>query len=297
MVDNGECVLGSLDKAPRFDPITKETVTTVQITKIKEVFARGLALVKKISTDRCLQQKEFLGVASSIDKIQQAMEQITGASAPCVANWQLYCGIFHAAKELDSVAREAASKINELAENPILLKYTAYLDRLKLLNGLPYLLLLSMVFFTLFWYFSAAVCCCCRGGKLIGCFVFLIPHVVLWLIYFILAIVVIATSVSALWYADETKLDFGTGLCSISQFVDHMEVKYPEFYNAVFRDLLAGLVMFTNSCWAALIMSIFVGMYALAICIFRPYAREKKPRNRSEQIRLKGVTVGSCDRE
>jgi len=273
MTANGECVLG---QAKVFSPMDKQTVTKEQLDGINAAFSSTLGLIKKVTTDKCLASEGFDATAKNLNEITDFVSELKPVMTPCLASWPMYCGIYHSGKALAAGSADASKEINKLADSDNVKKLSDHLSYLRLLHGLPYLLVLYMVFFTAFWYNSGGVCCCCEGGHIIGCLFCLTPSMVLWLTYFILSCVVVALGFIIRHFAKKEETAVGASDCTLAELITHIEVTYTEFYDLAFKDLLGGLVLFDNAFRASLFLCLVMGLYATCVCLRRPYHRETK---------------------
>lgn len=271
--DYKECsnIPGGLD-------VTKDVQTATQIGLIKNAFGRSLDMILNVTKDKCLKADGFNSTAKQLTDIKKEMDKVKGGKMPCPAVWATYCAMYQSGDALVAGGSEVDGQITNMTQNENIEKFTDYASNLKLLHGLPYILVMSMVFFTLFWWCSGGVCCCCRGGKCLGCLCCLVPHAILWLVYAILAAVIIGIGIAIPHFAKTTELPFAAGgkACTIEELMDHIELTYAPFYNLVFRDLIEGLLLFAKSFQAGMAMCLFIAGYALCICICRPYRRPVK---------------------
>lgn len=273
MTANGECVLG---KVPSFVPGEKQTKTKVQLDGINAAFSSTLTLIQTVVTDKCLAAEGFNGTAQRLNEITDKTMELEPVMTPCIASWPLYCAIYHSGKALAEGASAASDQIEKLVNSEAVNKLTDNLSYLRLLHGLPYLLVLYMVFFTAFWYNSGGVCCCCAGGHCLGCLCCLTPSMLLWLTYFILSFAIVAVGFIIRHFAKETEMKGVGAGCTIAELVTHLEVQYTAFFDLVLKDLLAGLVLFDNAFKASLALCLIMGFYAICLCFCRPYHRETK---------------------
>jgi len=262
--------------APSFTPFDKKSTTQTYLDAINGAFDRTLSVILKVSTDECLKAEGFNSTATELQKIMNFTTQIQAADMPCLGSWGLYCGIYESGKALSTGAGDALIQIDNMTKTEAVKKVTDHLDKLNYLHGLPYVLVVSLLFFSCFWYFSGGVCCCCEGGNCKGVVCCLFPHITLWLAYLVLAAVIVAVGFLVPKFAKETKNEFGGGTCTIAETMSHIEKEYAAFYDFVLRDLIKGCLLFVRAFRAALAMCLFIGGYALLICLCRPYNREKK---------------------
>lgn len=260
-----------------FAPLDKKTDTEKNLLAIQASFARSLAKILQVTEDRCLAADGFKETATNLKKVLTEVATLGEKTKdmPCQASWVAYCGIYKAGDGIMQGAAGVTKTIDAMATSKDIKKMTDYMENLKLMHGLPYILVLSMAFFTLFWWFSGGVCCCCRGGNCLGCCCCLIPHLLLWVVYCALASVVVIIGYLVPKVAEETKISFSSGGCTIADLMNHIELTYNGFYSLVFEDLIAGCLLFERAFRAALAMCILSGIYAYCVCVMRPYGREK----------------------
>jgi len=255
--------------------ISKST-TSDMLKEINKAFERSLSMILNITTDKCLKAQGFNETAVNLQKVlnntRELGSQVTDAY--CQGSWPLYCGIQKAGQALVTGATEVDKQIDAMAASDSVKKLEENKSYLEYLHGLPYILVMSLVFFTLFWWWSGGVCCCCKGGNCIGCCCCLIPHLVLWWFYFALAALFVAMGLLIPMWAEDTKVAFDGAGCTVAGMMEHIETTYSGFYDVVFKDLIEGCLMFVQAFRAALGMCLFIGSYALCICICRPYNRE-----------------------
>jgi len=271
------CVLSQCQTLKDFAPLDKKTDTEKYLLAINASFARSLAKILQVTEDRCLAADGFNETASGLKKILAQVAKLGEQTKdmPCQASWVAYCGIYKAGNGIMQGASGVTKTIDAMANSKDVKKMTDYMENLKLMHGLPYILVLSMAFFTLFWWFSGGVCCCCRGGNCLGCFCCLIPHLLLWVVYAALASAVVIIGYMVPKVAETTKISFSSGGCTIADLMDHIELTYNGFYTLVFKDLIAGCLLFEQAFRAALAMCMLSGIYAYCVCVMRPYGREK----------------------
>lgn len=257
--------------------LQKKTDTEKNLLAIQAAFERSLKMILSVTEDRCLAADGFDETATNLKKVLAEVAKLgeKAKDLPCQVSWQAYCGIFKAGDGIVKGAAGVTKTIDEMANSKDVKKMTDYMEKLKLMHGLPYILVLSMTFFTLFWWFSGGVCCCCRGGNCLGCCCCLIPHLLLWLVYCVLASVVVIIGYFVPIFAEETKISFSSGGCTIADLMNHIELTYNGFYTLVFEDLITGCLLFERAFRAALAMCIMSGIYAFCVCVMRPYGREK----------------------
>merc|ERR1712183_585776 len=138
-------------------------------------------------------------------------------------------------------------------------------DRLVLLHALPYVLLLSMLFFFCFWKKDAACCCC--GGSLGGC-VALVLHLVLWLVFLIISLVIVVIAWTFKFGQDKIELkgQFNNDP-TLEQLLNHIEIGYPEFWKLVIVPLEEPLDQFYTAAFIFLVFCILISFYGCCLCL------------------------------
>jgi hypothetical protein len=259
---------------PTFDVTSSSTLT--QWTTIDNAFDASLSIVFKVAEDKCLGASGFDSTASNLRTIQNTLNELeaTASSELCAVTWPKYCAMYVAGEGLKIGATEVNKQIDDMVESDAVKKITEYSDNIKMMHGLPYVLVASLAFFTLFWAYSGAVCCCCRGGKCLGCILCAIPHFLLWLMYVIISSIVVGIGFYIPIWADDFEFSFSDDPCTISELIDHIETEYSAFYTRVLKDLIDGMISFHRAFVAAALICFFIGGYAYCICVCRPYSRE-----------------------
>merc|ERR1712187_598738 len=144
-----------------------------------------------------------------------------------------------------------------------------YAKSIKLLHGLPYVMVLAMVAFTMFWRKDAA-CCCCSGS--FGGFIYMIVFALLWLVFFAFSLVVCVTGYAIRNRSDEIMIkDIFAKDVSLKELLDHVQSQYPDFWATVFGDLARGLELFNQAFLIFALVCMVVLAYALSLCVHRPY--------------------------
>merc|ERR1711988_1435639 len=116
---------------------------------------------------------------------------------------RVYCNIYSSASGVSNATAQVTAEIDRFMDSDQVKTWNDHSDKVKLLHALPYVLMIAMFFFACFWKRDAACCCC--GGSKVGCLL-LIPYALLWLVFFILSLVVVAVGWTVRNKSDEIKL-------------------------------------------------------------------------------------------
>jgi len=268
---NNTCVNQSY---PTPVPITLTGNTTKPIDNVTVAFSNSMTRINSLATDKYLGTEAFASTANSTNVILVKLEEIkqngTDGNVSCVVSNPLFCEIYIAGNTLDTAVGAITKEIGKFIDGDLVKQFNDYSQYMDYLHGLPYILVLSMVFFTC-WFAKDGACCCC-GASCIGCLA-LIPYFVLWLAFFIISSLVVGIGGAYTYYLREVPLDMFAGKPTLAELLEHIQTKFPEFWDTVFAELGEGLEFFWYSAIVFWVFCILIWLYGCCICCCCPYKK------------------------
>lgn len=248
--------------------------TNPEKQKILQLFENSLSTVRVVTNDPYFGTPEMASTGDDLNKMTRDVNAID-TNAPCAANIPLFCSLYDTSNEVVNGVSEVNDQINKFTDSEMVQEWKENADYLQALHGLPYILVISSAFFLCFWWRDGACwcCCCCKDGSKLGC-LYIFPHAFFWLVFFIINTIVFAIGILVPIASEDLKLDVLNNKPTLKVFMEHLETKFPEFYDLVFKGLIDGL----NGMWRASAVfeffSIAIIMYGCCMCCCRPYRRE-----------------------
>jgi hypothetical protein len=256
------------------DPLTNTNManTTTQRLQIKAAFDSSLSIVEKVANDIYLGIDDLRPTAESLRDISAQLDNLT--TDRCAVTNEAYCEIFKASEQLVSGADEAKKSTEEFSDSDVVKTFEDNSDKLVLMHALPYVLLVSMLFFLCFWQKDAACCCC--GGSVVGC-VGLVLHLILWLTFFVISLVIV--SVAWIFKFGQDRIEVGSpikGTPTLEELLDHIQTNYAGFWETVVVPLEEPLDQFYTAAFIFVVFCVVISLYGLCVCLCRPYTNEKR---------------------
>lgn len=252
---------------------TETKTTTTELAAIKTAMDSSLTTIRKVTSDKYFGLSGMKTASAELDKVQVELDKLddVAAGGSCAVTDQAYCNLYNSADRLVTDTAEVTKAVDTITESKEVKDFEDGSDRLVYLHALPYPLVLAMLLFSLFWWKDAACCCC--GGSGCGC-AGLYFFIVLWFIYFIFSTVIVAAGFIIMDVAENEKIDILAQPVTMNGLLDHLELTFPEFYNLVFKDLLASLKSFLGSFIVFEIFCVVIAVYACCVCCCRPYSKK-----------------------
>jgi hypothetical protein len=247
--------------------VTNTANTTDERLQIKAAFDSSLSVVEKVANDPYFGIDDLKETADNLRSISAELDNLD--TDDCRMTNQAYCDIYKSSDQLVAGADDAKKAVDGLTESDVVQSFEDNADRLVLLHALPYVLLASMLFFLCFWKKDAACCCC--GGSVSGC-VGLVLHLILWLTFLIISLVIVGTAWVFKFGQDQIEIGAPIkGKPTLEQLLSHIEAAYPGFWEIVVVPLEDPLNQFYTSAFVFLVFCIVISVYGLCLCLCRPY--------------------------
>lgn len=253
------------------------SVTATEKAKITKNFKSSLDMVAKVCNDKYFGTDELAGTGAKLNEMTALLDQIPVDNAPCLTTDPLYCSMYRLADETVAGVAGVRAEIDSMAKSDEVKTWEDNADKLNYLHALPYILVISALFFACGWYLhgSCWCCCCCRQGQsgARSC-MWVFPHFLFWFIFFIINSIIVVAGFVIQESLNEVKLKgVLKGDPTVEEFIDHVQLVYPEFWNVVFGKMETGLL----DMWrAAIIFEVFcivIVAYGCCMCCCRPYRR------------------------
>lgn len=256
---------------PNPSPMDRSSVTAAEKTKIVAAFTSSLTPILNICRDKYFGTPDLQGTAQSLEDMLGNITAVNSAGAPCIGTNVFYCNIHSSANMVVDQVSTVTTQIDAFIESDMVKTYKDNAGYLKLLHALPYLSLgPAALFFFCFWM-KAGTCCCCRGGGWKSCLCFLIPHGIFWLLFFIINTILVALGIVVKYGQDRIEIPVLVGTPTLDVFVQHLQTTYPDFWDLVFKDMVASLDFMFSAFLMYEIFAIVILVYGLCMCCCRPY--------------------------
>lgn len=261
---------------PPNPPLSETSDTSAEVKTINSAFDRALTKIVNVGKDKYFGVKDLKDVAQNLENITADLVKVPKGESPCLVNNALFCAIWKSVETLNGGISKANAQIDSFTNTKEVRDFKDQAGNLKLLHGLPYVLVLSMVFFSCFWYADQPACCCCSEKKGAGCAYFL--HLLLWLVFFIVTVSVVGSGYAVKEYVKTERIK-GTfqGDPTAVELIDHIETEYPEFYDVALRDLINSLAGFLLSMTILAVIVLFIFVYGCGLCCRcgKPYYEDR----------------------
>lgn len=253
---------------------TGTATSTTELAAIKTAMDSSLTTIRKVTGDKYFGLTEMKAASTELDKVQVELDKLddVAAGGSCAVTNQAYCNLYNSADRLVTDTAEVRKAVDTITDSKEVKDFEDSSDRLVYLHALPYPLVFAMLFFSCFWWKDAACCCC--GGSGCGCFG-LYFFIGLWFEYFVFSTVIVAAGFLIMDVAKNEKIgDIFAQEVTLDDLLNHIELTFPEFYNLVFKDLLAALKSFLGSFIVFEIFCVVIGFYACCVCCCMPYSKK-----------------------
>jgi len=246
--------------------------TKTDYAKIVAAFESSLTVIKKVTDDKYLGQPEMQDTADSLAKMIEDMKKLADkVEGPCAVQVQLYCNLYNQGQSIiDSILPlQAALKL--FTDHEYVLKFEENSGKLEFMKGGPAFLLIGMLFFLMFFLQGDATCCgSCCGCACLSCCTFY------WLFFLIICSIIAGLGMATMQLAKTEKLASIPGEPTIDELLTHIEVEFTEFYDYVFKDMIASMLLVYKSAIVYEGVLSFIFWYSCCLCCCRPYKVVKK---------------------
>jgi len=242
---------------------------TSEVNAISNALSSGLAQIRKVGTDKYFGQPAMADSAAKIDTITSEIASI-GSSTECCVVVPAFCTIWESAKRLEEGYNTVKAEIDKMAGGKEVTDFENYASYLSILHILPWLLTLSTTFFACMWYRNGAWCCC-SNGSVKQCLTMGLCQTIFWILAFIVMIVFAGIGYAFTAFALEQPIDAFQHSPTGAQLLDHIQTEFPQFWDTVFADLEAGLLLFRTSATIFVLACLIVLFYSCGFCCCRPY--------------------------
>lgn len=269
----GICNLNATEVCPpkQYPPLYTQANTSSQRREIINRLNSSLVRVSRVAHDKYFGVTELQPTANDLDEITQEFQK-TEDVMPCSAAVPVYCEIHTAANDIITGYDDVDAALNRFSSGEIIDDWEEYAPYLEVMHSMPYILVVGVMFFYCFWM-RGGVCCCCEGGTLCG-FV-LIFYAIFWLLCFILYFVICVVGISVKYFADRYEVTVFDGNPTVDEVLDHIQTKFPEFWNVVFADMEDGLSTLLTASFFMVAASLLIVFYSCCECCCCPYRGAK----------------------
>lgn len=258
------------------NPTQKTSVdTTASKAAIKTAFTNSLSVVQKIANDKYFGTADFKETANNLNKVTAEVDKIQ-PSMKCYAAVPTFCTMWTSSDGLVKGMDQVNKAIDTFKTSDMIKTFDDNKDLLTILHALPYFLVISLLFFACFWW-KGGVCCCCRGGSVIGSLA-IIPSALFWLAAFIIYTVVMAVGCSIKYFSNKIEVPVFQGKPTLDVAVKHIIDNYPEFWNVVFKDMVAALDLLLLASFFFVAACILQSLYSCLEMCCCPYRAKDEPK-------------------
>lgn len=243
------------------------------IASSSSTFRQTLPTLQLLAGDEYFGSPELRQIVQDMTNVSTAIASLGGADG-CIESGALHCRIYIRAGALASEMREVLSQAQGFASSEAADALRDAVGSLSTLHGLPSPLLVAMIFVTYLW------CGCWYGNKgqedfrLARCS--LVPFSCCWSGAFMSTILVIIVasrrSVAEVGLAD-VDLPLLRGDVTDPEVLEHIRERFPQFYDTVFAEVVAGLHAWALASGGMLVMCIMVMAYTSLLWSCEPYRR------------------------
>lgn len=243
-------------------PLDRTSSTMTEKAKIVQAFGHSLSTVSRICNDKYFGTDSLAAVAADLDKMMQDVDQVDASASPCIATNVLYCSIHASASAVVASVGTVNAEIDKFIDSDMVGNYKDHANKLTFLHILPYVLVISALFFFIIWW---------KKTSKIGCCVYLIAHAVFWLLYFVINTIILALAILVKYAGDQIEIPFLKGKPNLTEFIEHIQTTYPEFWAVVFADMEEGLEFLFRSAAVFEVFCIVIVAYGCCLGCWRPY--------------------------
>uniref|UniRef100_A0A7S1MCF9 Uncharacterized protein n=1 Tax=Alexandrium catenella TaxID=2925 RepID=A0A7S1MCF9_ALECA len=251
-------------------PVPGESNTTDERNAIVTAFRESLATVQRVADDEYFGTAELQKTAQELANMTASIAQLSD-TMPCSDSNVLYCNIYKAGETVISEVASVRAEMDRFRDSPAVDNFEEQSSWLLVLHALPWLLVVAMLSLSIFWC-QGGLCCCQAGGSVYA-WCSLLPFVVFWLLTFILMFVVVAAGVVLKVGSGDVVLDQLRGRPTLAQLVEHIETKFPDFYNVAIADLISAFKAWVGASAIMLAVSVVVLLHSCCLCCARPYRK------------------------
>jgi hypothetical protein len=248
--------------------------TTVEKKQIQDAFSRSLNTVKKVTGDTYFGVSDFENTDQQLTTILDAFHNINYVMS-CTEVVPAYCEIHSASGSIVEGIGAVKKAINDFKSSEVVERWEDNEQLFVFLHALPYILVLGMLCFTFFWW-KGGVCCCCKGGTCVGSLALLF-FVVFWAAAFIIWAVIATTGTVIKYAAGHIDVPVLKGTPSLEVAIEHLQTKFPEFWDLVFAPLVEGLELLLPCAWLFFFITLLIGLYSMCECMCCPYRKTDDP--------------------
>mmetsp|Transcript_68398 Transcript_68398/g.158706 ORF Transcript_68398/g.158706 Transcript_68398/m.158706 type:complete len:373 (+) Transcript_68398:58-1176(+) len=254
---------------------------SAEVDGISQAFADVLDEIERVITDKYLGIEEFGSTGEKLHEMREELNKLKddNESTPCIAITEGFCPIYKNANQLVNSTSEVQDAISMIIDNDGVETLEKQSGRLQGLHVIPYLGWVGALFYACFFCSQKAVTIC-RGGSCGACVAFTC-HSVFFVVYFIICVVItgaaLAGSVMARDHAIEKPFP---GKPTLAELVDHIEVRFPEFYDVVLKDFILGLESVRSAFLLNTVTCIFLLLHTVLACCCGVYKDAEQPREK-----------------
>jgi len=259
-------------------PITRTENITRPIDNITGAFENSMQLINKVANDKYLGVEKLKDTQVATNRILEQLEQLknnsTNGTMECVASNPIFCSIHTSSQTLLDGVADVKKTINDFVDNEFAKQVKSYSDYTKLLIALPYVFVLSMLFFTC-WFVTDGKCIC-GGVSFFGCCA-LIPYLLLWFLFFVVCSIVVGIGAAFQFVLQDEKVPGVMGEPTLRELLQHIETKFPEFWDVVFKDLGEPLLHFWYASCIYWVVCLLVFLFGCCMYSCGPYRKSAPP--------------------
>lgn len=250
-------------------PVPGSSNTGAERASMVAAFQNSLGTIERVAGDRYFGTPQLQVAAQELSNLTAAIAQLND-TMECARSNVLFCGVYNSAGELLASVSGVRAEIDRFKGSEAVDSFEDYSPYFFALHFLPYLLVIAMLFFTCFWC-QGGICCGEHASRFACCT--LIPFAVFWCASFVLMLAVVAGGAAAKGGAAEVRIKQLQGDPTAAAVLEHIEAKFPEFWNLVFAQLFSGLRAWVGASTVLTAICVLVALYGCCLCCAQPYRK------------------------
>jgi hypothetical protein len=255
-------------------PSRSNSVTSeVQKQEINDALDHSLNKILRVMNDPYIGVPAFKPTADKLQDIVTEIGNVNATNWPCLLAMPVYCSLYTASDGIIDGMADVDDQLNTFYNGKDVKDFTDAADKLTLLHMFPIFMVISALCFLGVWW-RDGTCICCRDGTKLGCCM-ICCQLLWWLIFFIMVTVMAVVSIAVMWAMDNIKLTPLKGEPTCTDFFNHLQTEWPEFWQIVFSGLEKACLAFHESSVTMWVFTIVIAIYGCCMCCWRPYSKGK----------------------
>jgi len=247
--------------------------TTTEKTELTGIFSSSLSTVQKVANDKYFGTPDLQPTADNLNAIITNMGQIS-SPMQCSSVVRAYCKIWQESDSIVDGIGQVNAAIDTFKNSKESKSWNDNADFFTFLHCLPYFTVFAMVFFT-FFHWKGGICCCCKGGSRCACLA-LIPFFLFWFVSFLIFLIIVLAGIVVKVSLDRVHTGELNGNPTLEQAINHIQTEFPEFWNAVFEDMVSGLAVLLTAAFFMTTANIVIAFYTCCQCCCRPFQKKEE---------------------